>query len=63
MMDSPGVPRKGAVRIDATIDAVELYYAQGWADGLPGVPPMRAKVQAMVESSGGTDHSQWMTAH
>jgi hypothetical protein len=41
-----------AVRIDETIDAIELYYAQGWTDGLPVVPPTRAKVQAMVERSG-----------
>jgi hypothetical protein len=40
------------VRIDETIDAIELYYAQGWTDGLPVVPPTRAKVQAMVERSG-----------
>jgi hypothetical protein len=42
----------GAVRIDETIDAIELYYAQGWTDGLPVVPPTRVKVQAMVEHSG-----------
>ena len=40
------------MRIDETIDAIELYYAQGWTDGLPVVPPTRAKVQAMVERSG-----------
>ena len=38
--------------IDETIDAIELYYAQGWTDGLPVVPPTRAKVHAMVERSG-----------
>jgi hypothetical protein len=25
----------GTVRIDETIDALELYYAQGWTDSLP----------------------------
>src|SRR3989442_13075499 len=52
MMDSTGVERRGSVHIDETIDAIELYYAQGWTDGLPVVPPTRAKVQAMVERSG-----------
>jgi hypothetical protein len=42
----------GAVRIDETIDAIELYYAPGWTDGLPVVPPTRAKVHAMVGRSG-----------
>jgi hypothetical protein len=32
----------GAVQIDETIDAIELYYAQGWSDGLPVVPPTLA---------------------
>ena len=27
------------MRIDATGDAIELYYAQGWTDDLPVVPP------------------------
>ena len=33
------VQRRGAVRIDKTIDAIELYYVPGWTDGLPVVPP------------------------
>jgi len=44
----PGV----SVRVDETIDAIELYYTQGWTDGLPVAPPPRTKVQAMVERSG-----------
>ena len=40
------------MRIDETIDAIELYYTQGWTDGLPVAPPLRTKVQAMVERSG-----------
>jgi hypothetical protein len=52
MMDSTDVVRRGAVQIDETIDVIELYYAQGWTDGLPVVPPTRAKVQAKVERSG-----------
>jgi hypothetical protein len=31
--------------------ASALYYAQGWTDSLPVVPPTRDKVQAMVERS------------
>ncbi len=45
-----------SVHIDDTIDAIELYYAAGWTDGLPIVPPTRAKVQAMVERSGRAAH-------
>jgi hypothetical protein len=40
------------VRIDETIDAIELYYTQGRTDGLPVAPPPRTKVQAMVKRSG-----------
>jgi hypothetical protein len=40
------------MRIDETIDVIALYYAQSWTDGLPVVPPTRARVQAMVERSG-----------
>ena len=38
MMDSIDVQKRGAVRIDTTIDAIELYYVQGWTDGLLVVP-------------------------
>ncbi len=34
-------------------DLVEWYYAQGYADGLPIVPPTPAKVAACVEAMGG----------
>jgi hypothetical protein len=40
------------VRIDETVDAIELYYAQGWTGGPPAVAPTRAKVRAIVERSG-----------
>ena len=40
------------MRIDETMDVIELYYTQDWTDGLPVVPPPRTKVQAMVERSG-----------
>lgn len=34
-------------------DLVEWYYARGWTDGLPVVPPTREKVAAVVEELGG----------
>jgi hypothetical protein len=34
-------------------DLVEWYYAQGFSDGLPVVPPTPAKVAAMIEALGG----------
>jgi hypothetical protein len=34
-------------------DLVEWYYAQGFSDGLPVVPPTPAKISAMVEALGG----------
>jgi hypothetical protein len=35
------------------VDLVELYFERGWTDGLPVVPPTRAKVDAMVAALGG----------
>src|SRR5690242_3291862 len=40
-------------RVPAGADLVEWYYAQGWTDGLPVVPPTRDKVAAMVAALGG----------
>ncbi len=34
-------------------DLVEWYFAQGWTDGLPVVPPTRAAVDAAVAALGG----------
>src|ERR1051325_10998323 len=34
-------------------DLVEWYFAQGWTDGLPVVPPTHDKVEAMVAALGG----------
>ena len=30
--------------LDADSDLIELYFARGWTDGLPVVPPTTAKV-------------------
>ena len=45
----------GGIRsaVPADVDLVEWYYAQGYSDGLPVVPPTPAKVEAMVEALGG----------
>ena len=56
------------MRIDETIDAIELYYAQGWTDGLSVVPPtlaalvpeaVRHRAEAVVERL----ITQLVTAH
>jgi hypothetical protein len=40
-------------RVSAGTDLVEWYFAQGWTDGLPVVPPTPEKVAAMVAVLGG----------
>ncbi|HYF17020.1 MAG TPA: hypothetical protein VEA40_04070 [Ramlibacter sp.] len=43
------VPRLGAVALRGDFDGInDHYYRQGWTDGLPVVPPTRAKVDAML---------------
>ncbi len=42
--------------VPAGTDLVEWYFAQGWTDGLPVVPPTRAAVDACVAAMGGTPH-------
>jgi hypothetical protein len=39
--------------LPAGTDLVEWYFAQGWTDGLPVVPPTQDKVAAMVAALGG----------
>src|SRR5437667_8872788 len=39
--------------VPAGTDLVEWYFEQGWTDGLPVVPPTRARVDAFVEALGG----------
>ena len=39
----------GMVETDASYDAInDYFYAQGWTDGLPIVPPTQARVDAML---------------
>jgi hypothetical protein len=40
-------------RVPAGTDLVEWYFAQGWTDGLPVVPPTRARVAEFVAALGG----------
>jgi hypothetical protein len=46
-------PDRGIQQMPTGADPVEWYYEQGWTDGLPVVPPTRAKVDAMVAALGG----------
>ena len=41
------------VRVPAGTDLVEWYFEQGWTDGLPVVPPTRARVDAALAALGG----------
>src|SRR5271154_5599087 len=52
----PAIDRSGR-RAPAGADLVEWYFEQGWTDGLPVVPPTRAKGDAVVAALGGVrDH-------
>src|ERR1700747_1792019 len=59
MPDSAKVaaPRAAAPRAErclpAGADLAEWYFAQGWTDGLPVVPPTPESVAAMVAALGG----------
>jgi hypothetical protein len=44
--------RGPATAADAQVDAIEALYARGVTDGLPVVPPTRARVEAAVAASG-----------
>src|SRR5580692_2118415 len=46
-------PDRTIERVPAGADLVEGYFEQGWTDGLPVVPPTRAKIDAMVTALGG----------
>src|SRR5438128_8198227 len=44
------------VRVPAGTDLTEWYFERGWTDGLPVIPPTRARVDAVVEALGGNPH-------
>ena len=50
---SAETPEANVVRVPKGTDLVEWYFEQGWTDGLPVVPPTRARVDAVVEALGG----------
>src|SRR5664280_1538332 len=41
-----------SIDVDGYEEAVELFYARGWTDGLPVVLPTRKLVEAMLAASG-----------
>jgi hypothetical protein len=43
--------------VETGTDLVEYYFEQGWTDGLPIVPPIPEKIEAMVEALGGDPHA------
>jgi hypothetical protein len=43
----------GVLRAPPGTDLVEWYFEQGWTDGLPVVPPTRARIDAIVGALGG----------
>src|ERR1051326_2393723 len=47
------VEAANALQVPRGTDLVEYYFAQGWTDGLPVVPPTPASVAAMVAALGG----------
>lgn len=41
-----------AARIESkdALDAIELFYRNGWTDGLPIIPPTQERIQAMIDA-------------
>ena len=38
--------------VSDTVEAIELYYSNGWTDGLPVAPPTEASIRAMLDAAG-----------
>jgi hypothetical protein len=38
--------------VSDAVAAIEFYYAKGWTDGLPVVPPTPASIHAMLDAAG-----------
>ena len=38
--------------VSDTVEAIEFYYAKGWTDGLPVVPPTESSIRAMLDAAG-----------
>jgi hypothetical protein len=39
------------IGVEDAFEAIELYFARGWTDGLPVVPPTEARVRAFLEAA------------
>ena len=39
-------------QVSDTAEAIEFYYAKGWTDGLPVVPPTERSIRAMLDAAG-----------
>jgi len=56
VVTSAEAPEANVVRVPEGTDLIEWYFEQGWTDGLPVVPPSRARVDTVVEALGGDPH-------
>jgi len=56
VVTSAEAPEANVVRVPEGTDLIEWYFEQGWTDGLPVVPPSRARVDTAVEALGGDPH-------
>jgi hypothetical protein len=53
-MADAAVAADAMLRVPKGTDLVEWYFEQGWTDGLPVVPPTRARVDQFVDALGGS---------
>jgi hypothetical protein len=53
MVTGQATPRlTGLDTVRGAIDTIEQYFARGWTDGLPIVPPTEESVDRMMDASG-----------
>lgn len=50
-MMSPTDIESNRHEVSNTTEAIELYYAKGWTDGLPVVPPTAGSIRAMLDAA------------
>ncbi len=50
MLDS-SIPREAPGEAKDALEAIEIYYRQGWTDGFPVVPPTESSIRAMLDSA------------
>ncbi|MGH7113829.1 MAG: hypothetical protein ACREE9_04965, partial [Stellaceae bacterium] len=51
--DVAEVAETNALSVPAGTDLVEWYFERGWTDGLPVVPPTRARIDEFIAALGG----------